>query len=108
MLSPSVLSSLYLLISFILADLLFRNDLYLLKQQYLYYLSWNHIRIAACYYNACFFILIMTYKLSIPVFIKNGLNRKKAVKPLFFNDFISLFLLFVFLYYNIQIDLPGG
>lgn len=106
--SPSILSSLYLLISFVLADLLFRNNMYLLEYQSNFYSSWTHIHKSLIFYNACTFLLCVSYFCSKPYFVRNTLNRYIEINPSIKNSILIFILLLIVLISNIQLSFPGG
>lgn len=106
--SPSILSSLYLLISFVLADLLFRNNMYLLEYQSNFYSSWTHIHKSLIFYNGCTFLLCVSYFCSKPFFIKNVLNSYRGIKSSVKNSILIFILLLFVLISNIQLSFPGG
>lgn len=114
LLSPSILSNLYLIICFILGDLLFRNDLYLLQNQYLYYLSWEHTRISCCYYNATFFVILLSFYFSRATCFKDNfltLKPRVSLKNIIFLISILVILLMsgfqIFVSDSSTIDLAG-
>lgn len=66
-LTPSYLSSLYLVSCFILGDLLMQAGLYIDPSHYSYYLGWTHSQVATSYYNACFFIAYIVQGIAKPI-----------------------------------------
>ena len=66
LLSPSFLCSFYLLVSFVLGSLLFRNDLHIDSSHMSHYIQWTHSRLCAMYYNSCFYITSILFFYSQP------------------------------------------
>lgn len=60
-LSPACITALYLYISFLLGDLLFKNQIYLDYRQYNYYEAWSHHKLASFYLNVSTYICLLTY-----------------------------------------------
>lgn len=107
-LSPSILSSLYLLISFVLADLLFRNNMYLLEYQNFFYSTWTHLHKSLIFYNGCTLLSCLSYFTTKSHFVKNPLNSYDNINPSVKTSMIIFILLLIILMSNIQIILPGG
>ena len=59
--SPAFFTCMYLYISFLTADIMFRNGLYIDGRQYFYYCNWKHMQLSNTYINICTYLSIATY-----------------------------------------------